>query len=83
MSEAIFPVQDYDLAATLSCGQAFRWELEHDGWWVGVIGSHWVRLRHEKFQIIAEATRPVSDWTWLREYLQLDVCLKDILATFP
>ncbi len=82
MTSAIFPVRDYDLAATLSCGQAFRWE-QQDGWWVGVIGSHWVRLRQEKNQLIAETAQSVSDWTWLKEYLQLDICLKDILATFP
>lgn len=37
---------DYDLAATLNSGQAFRWE-ERDGWWEGVIGRRWVRLKTE------------------------------------
>ena len=34
----IFSVQDYDLAATLSSGQAFRWQ-PIDRRWVGVIGN--------------------------------------------
>jgi len=38
-----FTLRDYDLAATLTCGQAFRWE-SRDECWDGVIGSHWVRL---------------------------------------
>src|SRR5205823_3635075 len=41
---ASFSVRDYDLATTLTSGQAFRWRLR-DGWWEGVIGTHWVRLR--------------------------------------
>src|SRR5205823_12446276 len=40
------PARDYDLAATLTSGQAFRWQL-CQGWWEGVIGSRWVCLRAE------------------------------------
>ena len=43
---ATFRAGDYDLAATLTSGQAFRWQ-QRDGWWEGVIGSRWVRLRVE------------------------------------
>ena len=82
MSAAAFAVQDYDLAATLSCGQAFRWEQEN-GWWVGVIGESWVRLRFENNQIYAETAEPVADWQWLKEYLQIEIKLAEILATFP
>ena len=42
--QADFFVRDYDLAATLTSGQTFRWQLR-DGGWEGVIGSRWVRLR--------------------------------------
>lgn len=35
--------RDYDLAATLSGGQAFRWR-ERDGGWEGVVRGHWLRL---------------------------------------
>ena len=37
-------VRDYDLAATLDSGQAFRWQLRQ-GAWEGVTGQRWVRLR--------------------------------------
>jgi N-glycosylase/DNA lyase len=39
-----FTPRDYDLAATLTSGQAFRW-ASHGQHWDGVIGNHWVRLR--------------------------------------
>ncbi len=39
-----FTVRDYDLAATLESGQAFRWRCVA-GAWEGVIGGRWVRLR--------------------------------------
>ncbi len=35
---------DLDLAASLSCGQAFRWEQDDAGWFTGVIGNQVWRL---------------------------------------
>lgn len=77
-----FPAPDYNLTATLTSGQAFRWreQAEH---WEGVIGSRWVRLRTKSDQIFASAVEPVSDWAWLTHYLQLELNLAEILATFP
>jgi len=77
-----FPVSDYDLASTLNSGQAFRWLRSDDGW-EGMIGQRWVRLIQGPKGIQAEAVAPVEDWTWLRHYLQADVCIADIIATFP
>lgn len=77
-----FSVRDYDLAATLSSGQAFRWCWRDQGW-TGVVGSHWVRLRADAFSISAETGAPVPDWHWLREYLQIDLDLSEVLLTFP
>jgi len=88
-------VHDYDLAATLNSGQTFRWQLG-EGWWEGVIGLRWVRLRaeavsrtnekaaeNESSVIIAEAAEPVNDWRWLADYLQAGLNLADILDAFP
>jgi len=75
-------VRDYDLAGTLESGQAFRWHLT-DGGWNGVIGNRWVRLRADGFSIVAEAAGPVSDWRWLRHYLQVDLDIGMVVATFP
>jgi N-glycosylase/DNA lyase len=79
---ATFPARDYDLAATLTSGQAFRWEFQ-DGGWNGVIGSRWLRLRSDGSSIVAETAGPAGDWKWLAEYLQIDLDLSAVLATFP
>jgi N-glycosylase/DNA lyase len=78
----VLATRDYDLPATLSSGQAFRWRFA-DGAWTGVIGRRWVRLRGDSFSITAETAEPVAEWTWLTEYLQTDVQLDSVLATFP
>jgi N-glycosylase/DNA lyase len=77
-----FAVRDYDLAATLACGQAFRWRFE-DNAWSGVIGRRAVRLHGDAGIIRAETFEAVEDWTWLKHYLQLDLDLRGVLATFP
>ena len=77
-----FPIKDYDLAATLCSGQAFRWRRDGERW-VGVIARHWVRLHSDGTSISAETAGPVSDWTWLAEYLQLDTDLGAVLKGFP
>jgi N-glycosylase/DNA lyase len=78
----VFPASDYDLSATLTCGQAFRWEQSAQSW-TGVVGSRWVRLRSGGSSITAEAAVPASDWGWLTDYLQLGVDLGAVLRTFP
>ncbi len=80
--QATFPVRDYDLAATLISGQAFRWNFGNNAW-DGVIAGRWVRLRADGFSITAKTSVPVSDWNWLKDYLQLDLDLGRVLATFP
>jgi N-glycosylase/DNA lyase len=77
-----FPVDEYDLDSTLTSGQAFRWR-RFDEAWQGVIGSRWVRLKATGGAIIAQTATPCSDWSWLKNYLQLDLLLGDVLATFP
>lgn len=77
-----FPVCDYDLAATLGSGQAFRWRRVGEAW-EGVVAGSWVRLRQTGNAIHAESVVPQSDWGWLRDFLQLDVDLATVLATFP
>ncbi len=76
------PVSDYDLAATLACGQAFRWRTTELGW-EGVIGQRWVRLRAAEGDILAESMTSPGDWRWLVDYLQAELSLASILATFP
>jgi N-glycosylase/DNA lyase len=77
-----FQIRDYDLAATLTSGQSFRWRRVGESW-LGVIGPHWVRLQSDEETIRVEAGAPVSDWSWLTDYLQFELDLEEMLATFP
>ena len=80
--EIKLPTRDYDLTATMTSGQVFAWAPAADGW-VGVVGGCWVRLRSEPDGIRAWTARPVADWGWLREFLQPELNLPAVLASFP
>jgi N-glycosylase/DNA lyase len=79
---AVFPVRDYNLSATLSSGQAFRWRFQENAW-IGVIAGRWVRLRSDEFSISAETAELTTGWNWLTHYLQCDLDLSLVLQTFP
>ena len=73
---------DYDLAATLDSGQAFRWQRDGPGW-TGIVDRRWVRLEQRGTQLFAIAAHPGRDWSWLTNYLQTSVSLAPVLAAFP
>jgi len=77
-----FTVKNYDLEATLASGQAFRWRPEQGGW-CSVVGARWVWLRSVPAAILVQTAEPVNDWSWLKEYLQVEVDLEPILSAFP
>ena len=81
-SEILLPVRDYDLAATLDSGQVFRWQSDGEVW-SGVVGKHFLHLTQTEIGIRARAAAPVTNWNFLREFLQADVHLADILKSFP
>ncbi|HEV8542736.1 MAG TPA: DNA glycosylase [Verrucomicrobiae bacterium] len=78
----VLPVGNYDLAATLTSGQAFRWRRVEDGW-EGVIFGRWVRFVQITEGIRVEVVQRDDDWTWLEEYLQTGVKIEEITASFP
>src|SRR5262245_10228332 len=77
-----FEVEDYDLGATLSSGQVFRWRRTQGGW-TGLGGDYWVHLRENGRTITGETAEPVADWTWLTDYLQADLDLNEVTLSFP
>ncbi len=81
-SQITLPVRDYDLATTLTSGQAFRWNY-FNGNWDGVIVGRWVRLRADASSITAQTAAPERDWGWLRDYLQTELDVNAVTATFP
>jgi len=80
--ECSFVVQDYDLDATLTSGQVFNWGKSIEGWSGGVSGR-WVCLLQNNGLIHAETPEPQNSWIWLEEYLQVNVNLGAVLASFP
>src|ERR1035438_5594435 len=81
-TEISLRVRDYDLAATLDSGQAFRWQSVENSW-QGVIGGHSVRLTQLANGIHAETAAPVTDWDFLRQFLQSEMDFSAVLKTFP
>jgi N-glycosylase/DNA lyase len=81
--ETTFLVTNYDLAATLTSGQAFRWKQLPNGSWQGVIQNRPILLRQTPQGIHAVTTAPNPTWTWAEYYLQTHVNLPAILETFP
>ena len=76
-------VEDYDLAATVTSGQAFRWRPSGTGWESAIQGT-WVRIEASEPGILTATTATrQTDWRWLEHYLQSHVRLADVIATFP
>ena len=69
MEELVLRAQGCDLAKTLSCGQAFRWQ-EKDGWWQGVVRDRPVRIRPEGKRLVLCA--PPKERAFWRRYFSLD-----------
>jgi N-glycosylase/DNA lyase len=82
LNETTFAAPDYDLAATLGCGQAFRWEMRNNRW-RGVVGSCSLELWQQGGTIFVRSAAPQTNWAWLANYLQVDANLAAILDTFP
>lgn len=74
---------EYNLAATLDSGQAFRWK-QMAGGWEGVVGRRWVRLEpREDGGVDARTAEDPGDGAWLREYLGWEDDVEAIHRAFP
>ena len=78
-----FPVKNYHLASTLSSGQAFRWYPTPDSAWQGIIGHDYLVLRQHQNGIEAKASTPNPNWPAIQYYLQTEIDIDAITATFP
>jgi N-glycosylase/DNA lyase len=81
-SKTFLAVSNYNLAATLDSGQVFRWQRIGNSWH-GVLGKHFLQLNQTETGIHAEATTPITDWNFLREFLQTEVDFPAVLKAFP
>lgn len=67
-------VTDFNLPVTLESGQAFRWRRMADGWFCGVVGNRFCRVRQIGSMLEGDVDA---------HYLALDRSLREIVATFP
>lgn len=73
------PRTAFDLAATLESGQVFHWKQAADGWWEGLAGSEFLRVR----QVRAGLECTAGTRSTLEEYFGLKDPLPEIYRTFP
>lgn len=80
---SFFPANNYNLAATLASGQAFRWYPNVQGAWEGVIGREFLMLRQQPNGIEAHSSNANPNSSAIQHYLQTDIDIDAITATFP
>ena len=76
-SFCLHPDQSFDLDATLSCGQVFRWDRIADGWWYGIVGQRVLKIR-QVGDMLTFSGAPAS---FVRRYFALDLDLAAVLAS--
>ena len=74
---SLFPDQPFNLDATLTCGQVFRWDQTADGWWHAVVGNRVLKIRQDGIRL-TYAGAPSS---FFRRYFSLDVELGVVLES--
>ena len=72
------PDQPFNLDASLSCGQVFRWDRATDGWWCGVVGEKIIKIRQDGDTLTFRGA-PAS---FIRHYFSLDTDLDAVLGSF-
>lgn len=79
-----FPVRDYDLEATLTSGQTFRWIRTQAGW-IGEIEGRWVRVQQTPDGLLAECSTSerAGEWGWFDHYFQLGINYSDMIKLLP
>ena len=75
---AAIAAPDFDLQATLGCGQVFHWQREGERW-LGMIGGQPVVVEQQGAELLVNAEAEAV----ARHYFALDHPLAEIYATFP
>tara|TARA_A100001037_G_scaffold217495_1_gene195314 strand:+ start:1654 stop:2523 length:870 start_codon:yes stop_codon:yes gene_type:complete len=72
----------YDLASTLTCGQAFRWtRWDHTS--VGVIDDHWIQVSQQGPSLHVSTTHSSPNWKRIEDYFQVRLDLDNVTRSFP
>ena len=75
------PAPDFSLHDTLTSGQTFRWRMDGDGAFCGVLGSALVRVRQRGDWLFCETSTPTLPPDHLRRYFALELPLGPILSS--
>lgn len=74
--------ENFDIALTLDCGQAFRWEHLEDGCWQGVAMGKYLKLRQDGSTVtFFNTTLEEYNDIW-RVYFDLDRDYKDVIEAY-
>ena len=72
------PAREFSLQATLTSGQAFRWQ-PRDGWFYGFLNGSVIKVRQEADRLLYESFDPAVTPARVTRYFALDLDLPDIL----
>lgn len=75
-----YPGEYLNLTHTLTCGQAFRWRLDADGWWAAPVRGHVIRIRQAEPGFLWETLPGEPDQALIRDYFRLDGDINAIYA---
>ena len=64
-------VENFDLAQTLDCGQAFRWQVDGNGIWHGIAGGKCIRIYNQNKDIIIENSNLQDFESFWADYFDL------------
>lgn len=75
-------VDNFDIALSLDCGQAFRWKICEDGCWQGVVKGNFLRLRQDGTSItLFDITENDYNNLW-KTYFDLDRDYGKIVSSY-
>lgn len=73
---------NFDLALSLDCGQAFRWRCDENGCWQGVVNGKFLKLNQQGNTITLYDTS-IDDFNGLwKVYFDLDRNYNEIISTY-
>ncbi len=91
-STFLCPIDEFQIAYTVICGQTFRWRLDKAGWWAcllpvtdpktGATSQQLVRLWQDDEAVYYETSPKARDLGLVRDYFRLDVDLPALARRF-
>ncbi len=91
-STFLCPIDEFQIAYTVICGQTFRWRIDKDGWWAcllpitdpdtGRATQQLVRLWQDDDAVFYETGPRAHDLALVRDYFRLDVDLPALARQF-